>query len=142
MAYKPDLGHKQVDTMPRNVVAGAVYFALVFAAGFALGAGRVVLLEPWMGALAATLTELPLILTIAWLTCGWVVARFRVPSEAGARMLMGTVAFALLMLAEAALSVLLFGRTLSDFLGGLATPQGALGLAGQVAFGLMPVVRR
>jgi hypothetical protein len=52
---------------------------------------------------------------------------------------MGGVAFALLMAAELAMSVLLFGRNPSDFVAGYRTMPGAIGLAAQVAFGLMPI---
>ena len=55
---------------------------------------------------------------------------------------MGFVAFGLLMLAELALSLTLFGRSLTDFVQALATPHGMTGLAGQVVFGLMPVIGR
>jgi hypothetical protein len=126
----------------RSALGGVAYFAIVFVAGFALGTVRVLVLEPRLGELAAGLTELPFILAIAWLTCGWVLLRFRVPPRNGARLLMGAVAFGLLILAEVVLSSLLFGRTSSEFLGSLTTPQGAIGLAGQALFGLMPLIRR
>ncbi len=45
------------------------------------------------------------------------------------------------MAAEFALT-LASGRPLRAYLAGWATPAGALGLAGQLAFGLFPLVRR
>lgn len=54
---------------------------------------------------------------------------------------MGAIAFALLMAAELAMSVLLFGRNPTDFVAGYQTMPGAIGLAAQVAFGLAPLLR-
>ena len=54
---------------------------------------------------------------------------------------MGTSAFALLMVTEAAGSILLFSRSLVDHIGSWATLAGGVGLAGQIAFGLFPVIQ-
>jgi hypothetical protein len=54
---------------------------------------------------------------------------------------MGAIAFCLLMVAELAVSVLLFGRSLTGFVAGLRTAPGAIRLAAQAAFGLIPLVR-
>jgi hypothetical protein len=51
---------------------------------------------------------------------------------------MGLIAFALLMLAELALARVLAGQSVRQWAAGLLTPAGALGLAGQVGFALMP----
>ncbi len=53
---------------------------------------------------------------------------------------MGGTAFALLMLAELALA-LAFGLTLTQYLQSYATPAPQLGLAGQIVFGLLPLLR-
>ncbi len=121
------------------VRAGAASFAAVFAAGFALGTCRVLLVEPRVGSVVATLFELPVMLAIAWGVCGWAVRRWNVPPLASARLAMGLVAFALLMGAETLLGVYGFGRSLSEQLNALAQPAGLLGLAGQIAFGAMPL---
>jgi len=122
--------------------AGAAYFALVFAAGFVLGTIRTLFLAPAFGELAATLVELPVILTVAWLVCGWLIAHFKLPPRTPTRVVMGAVAFALLMGAEVALSVWLFGRTFEEFGARLLSPPGALGLVGQIVFAALPAVRR
>jgi hypothetical protein len=124
----------------RVIGAGATYFAVVFAAGFALGTVRVLLLVPPLGEVVAGLIELPVMLGISWIACAKVVARFQVPSRVVPRLAMGAVAFGLLMLAEVMLSVALFGRPMNDFVQGLTTLHGMIGLGGQVLFGLMPVV--
>ena len=122
------------------IKAGVAYFAVVFMAGFALGAVRVFVVIPRIGALRAVALELPFMLTVSWTACGWVVRRFAVPYEPAARAAMGLVAFVLLMPAEAALA-LTAGGTLASFAASFATAEGALGLSGQVIFALIPLVR-
>jgi hypothetical protein len=121
--------------------AGIAYFALVFAAGVALGALRVLALAPVLGATGAVLVELPVILAVAWLACGRLTARIGVPAAPAPRAAMGGVAFLLLLGAEAGLGAAVFGQPLAVQVAALARPAGALGLAGQVAFGLLPLAR-
>lgn len=120
----------------------AAYFGIVFAAGFALGTLRTLFLAPRFGELWAVLLELPIMLAISWWACGQVVTRFHVPPRLAPRAVMGVLAFGFLMLAEVVLSVGLFGRSMSEYAGDLTTPHGLVGLGGQVAFALMPLVRR
>ncbi|MDM8166597.1 hypothetical protein [Roseovarius sp.] len=128
--------------MGRVVSAGAVYFLLVFAAGFALGTFRVLVLLPRLGELTAVMLELPLMLAISWVCAGWLAGRFHVPGTVADRLMMGGVGFGLLMVAEWMLAVFVFDRPLAAQLAHYATWPGAIGLAGQVAFGVMPVLRR
>jgi vacuolar-type H+-ATPase subunit I/STV1 len=121
------------------IAAGLAYFAIVFAAGFVLGTIRTLVLVPRIGAVAAVLVELPLMLAIAVVVCRWLVSRLAVSPSFGPRLVMGVVAFVLLMAAELALSILLFAGTVDGFIAALGTPAGALGLAGQVAFAAMPM---
>lgn len=118
--------------------AAAAYFALVFTLAFMLGAFRVTVLVPRVGELVAVMLEVPVMLTAAWFVCRRVVRHFAVPSAAGPRLAMGGAAFALLMVVEFALAVTAFGRSPGTFFASLATPAGALGLAGQAVFGLWP----
>ncbi|MFZ1866162.1 MAG: hypothetical protein WAU39_18210 [Polyangiales bacterium] len=122
--------------------SAAAYFGIVFAAGFALGTLRTLFLAPRFGELWAVLLELPIMLAISWWACGKVVTRFRVPPRIAPRAAIGVIAFALLMLAEIVLSLGLFARSMSDYAADLTTPHGLVGLGGQVAFALMPLVRR
>ena len=126
----------------RALRAGVAYFALVFALGFAFGTVRTLLLArfPEIGRFAAVLVELPFLLTASWLICHHVIRRLAVPDTLRARAITGAVAFALLMLAEAVLDALLAGATLAGHFAQYLEPSHALGLAGQVAFGLMPLI--
>lgn len=123
----------------RALVAGAYYFQIVFAIGFGLGTLRTLVLAPRIGEASAVMVELPIMLAASWYVAGSLVARFRVARDQ--RLTMGFFAFTLLLLAEAVLSVVLFGRTISGHLAQYRTFAGAAGLAGQVLFALLPVMR-
>jgi hypothetical protein len=47
------------------LIAATVYFLALFAIGFAFGTVRVLVVEPRLGALAATASEVPLMLIVA-----------------------------------------------------------------------------
>jgi hypothetical protein len=117
--------------------AGVEYFLLAFAAGAVLGVARRLLLAPALGEAVAVSVELPLLLGFAWLVCRRLVARHAVPAALGARLAMGAFALALLLAAELGLGALLGLRPAEQFGG----PAGLLGLAGQVAFGLLPALQ-
>lgn len=119
--------------------AAVVYFGAVFAVAFVVGMVRVLVVAPVVGALVAVALEVPLILVVSCVVAGWVLRRW--PLDLTQRVGMGVVAFGLLMLAELGLAVLLFGQTAAEFVGGWATLPGALGLAGQIGFAMVPVVR-
>lgn len=119
------------------VAMGLRYFAGVFAAGFALGIVRTLWLAPAIGAAAAVLVEIPIVLAVSWWWGRRLLARTPLPPSG--RAIMGASAFVWLMLAELALS-LAFGRTAGQHLAALVTPAGLLGLAGQLMFAALPLV--
>ena len=127
--------------MASALKAATLYFAIVFAAGFALGTLRVLAVIPVIGELAAVALEVPVILAVSWFVCRRLAMRFSVPPETGPRMAMGALAFGFLMLAEFALSIFLFGRSGAAYFALLQTPPGLLGLAGQIAFALLPIIQ-
>lgn len=119
--------------------AGALAFAIVFAAGFALGTVRVLWIAPRLGPLGAVLLELPVMLAVSWWAVRLAVRRLAVPEAAVARAAMGGVAFALLIGAETLLGVVAFGRSPAEQWQALLAPEGLAGLAAQVLFGLFPL---
>ncbi|MDA0267335.1 MAG: hypothetical protein O2890_10270 [Cyanobacteria bacterium] len=127
--------------MRSTLRAGVLYFAIIFAVGFALGTTRVLLLVPRLGAVTSELIELPIILTAAWSLCGRLVARYQVPHHWQARLSMGAIAFTLLMIAEAVLSVALFGNSITAHFASYRSLYGGLGLLGQVIFATFPLVQ-
>jgi hypothetical protein len=126
--------------MRKALIAGFWYFAAGFGAGFALGALRVLLVEPRLGPLAATLIEAPIMLAITWRLSGYFVRRFNVPAAPSSRLLMGGGALILLLCAETALGLLL-GQSLAAQAGAYGSPAKLLGLAAQILFGLFPLLQ-
>jgi uncharacterized membrane protein len=124
------------------VRAGAFYFALVFAAGFVLGGIRTLLLAPRVGDFAAVAIELPVMLAVAWIACGAVLRWVKPGQGIAPRAVMGLLAFTLLMVAELALSLALGLPSMAAWLAGLTSAPGLLGLAGQVAFAIFPMIRQ
>jgi hypothetical protein len=127
--------------LKRALGAAAAYFAIAFAAGFALGTVRVLIVAPRLGAPLAVLLEAPVMLAVSWAACAAVIRAARLPRTMAAGLLMGAAAFVLLQAAEMALAALAFGRGPLDYWRDLATLPGAEGLAAQVAFGLFPAVQ-
>ena len=125
--------------MPHIVKAALAYVLPVFAVAFVLGALRVTLIAPRTGALMAVALEVPVVLVLSWIVAGRVMGRW--PVTTGQRPVVAVIAFALLMLLEL-LTALAFGQTPAQFLAAMTTPAGALGLAGQVGFGLIPLLRQ
>lgn len=124
-----------------SLIAGIVYSAVVFAAGFVFGTIRTIVLAPAIGPLAAVIVELPFMLAIAWFACRRIVRRFAVPADSAPRWTMGTAAFALLMIAEYLLAIALAGTSLPAYLAQYTTAPGLFGLAGQVMFATFPAVQ-
>jgi hypothetical protein len=126
--------------MAKPLAAGVRYFLIVFAIGFVLGTVRTLFLAPRLGDLAAIAIELPFMLAAAWWVCRRLVRHL--PAGLAPRAVMGGSAFVLLMITEFAMSIWLFGRSPATYAAGLVNAAGLLGLAGQVAFALMPLAVR
>jgi hypothetical protein len=124
-----------------SLISGAIYFSIVFAAGFVLGTLRVLVVIPRLGETPAVLIELPIMLAVSWVVCGWVLKTCPVPTHFPPRLLMGGFAFALLMAAELALSVFAFGRTASEHFATYQAVNAQLGLAMQIIFAAFPAIR-
>jgi hypothetical protein len=121
--------------------AGTAYFLVVFIIAFALGAFLVTVVAPSLGAVIAVSLEAPLILAVSWFASRWACAEFAVPASMLPRLAVGAFAFALLMAAELALSVIAFGRPVDVYLASFMTPEGLIGLASQVIFALIPAMQ-
>jgi hypothetical protein len=121
----------------RIVTNAMAYWAAIFALGFVLGTLRTLWLTPLLGALAAVLIELPVVLAASWFGARVILARWPLASRQGA-LAMGGLAFALLMAAELVLGVFAFGLTPGAWLARFGEPAGLLGLTGQIGFALIP----
>lgn len=117
-----------------------MYFAGIFFLGFLLGTIRTLALVPIMGQLAAVLVELPFMLTASWFACARILKHYATIREHRQLIIMGGSAFVWLMGTEIVLSVALFGQPLAEFAANLLSTHGIVGLAGQLAFGCIPLV--
>lgn len=117
---------------------GLLYFVVVFSLAFAMGVARTLIIAPQLGATAAVLLEVPIIVAASWVIARRLVRHrsLSLPQRAA----MGIVAFTLTMVSEAVLSALMRGQSVADWAAVLVTPLGLIGLAGQVAFAVMPIL--
>lgn len=125
----------------RAASAGLCYAILTFAVGFVLGTIRVLGVAPRLGPTLGVLLETPVILAASWWISQACAARFHVSRALAARLVMGLVAFIVLMLAEVALAAVLYARPIAGYLASLTTLSGAIGLAGQLAFAAFPLLQ-
>jgi len=124
----------------RVVRAGLLYFALTFGAGFLLGPFRILVLVPRLGARAAELVEMPVMIGITWLAARWTTRRLSVPPGPGPRLSMGVLAGALLLLAEFTLVLWLRGLTLDEYFATRDPVSGAAYYAAVLLLVLMPLL--
>jgi hypothetical protein len=125
--------------MTRAFRAGLVYFALVFAAGFVLGAIRQLWIVPRVGTRAAELLEIPVMLVVSFLAARVVVRRF----DLGAlrlRFAAGLAGLVLLVVAELALVVFLQRATIPDYVRSRDPISGSAYVLSLVVFALLPAL--
>lgn len=122
----------------QSIKAALAYWGAIFALGFLLGTVRTLWLAARIGETGAVLVELPVMLAASGLAAGAFTRRFGIGSASQAAA-MGATAFALLMASESVLALAL-GQSLAQWLGAMTRTPGALGLAGQAVFAIMPVL--
>jgi hypothetical protein len=115
------------------IKAGLAYFALVFGAGFVLGALRVSFLVPRFGERIAELGEMPLMFAVIVFAARFVTRRFAVARSIPARL-------GLLLAAELLLAVVLQERSLADYVASRDPVSGSVYLAMLALFALMPAL--
>jgi hypothetical protein len=119
---------------------GFSYFALVFCAGFLLGAIRVSLLVPRIGERMAELMEMPVMFVVILVSARFVTRRFALPATAPARLATGFFALGLMLAAELLLAAFLQGRALGEYVASRDPVSGSVYLAMLVLFALMPLI--
>jgi hypothetical protein len=122
------------------VKAGALYFALVFCAGFVLGTFRVLVVVPRLGARAAELIEAPIMLAVTFFAARWTVRRLAVPSAWPRRIGMGLVALGLLLAAEFGVVLGVRGLSPREYFATLDPVSGTTYYALLGVFALMPLL--
>lgn len=119
------------------MVRALAYFAIVFAAGFALGTVRVLLLVPRIGERNAELLEAPLMLVVIVFAARFVVRRF--PAERrSALAASGAIALAVLLAFEFTLVLGLQGLTLEVYLASRDAVSGSVYAIMLIVFAAMP----
>ena len=123
----------------RGVAAGVLYFALVFGAGFALGACRVLWLGPRVGERTAELLEMPIMLVVVIASARWLTRCLAVPPAPRQRLAMGGTALLLMLGAKIGLVLQLRGMSFTDYLATRDPVTGTAYYAMLVVFAAMPL---
>lgn len=115
------------------------YFGLVFGAGFALGTVRTLWLVPVLGERWAELAETPLMLGVVFLSARFVAGRAR---ERGrpARLAIGALALALLVLAELGVVLFVRGQSVADYVASRDPMSGSAYVVSLVLFAVAPAL--
>src|SRR5690606_25071425 len=111
------------DQAMRIALAAFLYFAVVFAVGFALGPVRVLLLEPRWGPVAAVVCEAP-ILIAAMLWAARSAPRAAGVGPGSSMLLVGLGALLLQQSADLAVGLLMRGMSVSELMAQFATAEG------------------
>jgi hypothetical protein len=126
--------------MGKIAAATALYFGLVFGTGFLLGPIRVLLLEPRLGAFWAVALEMPLLLIVMVAAARWSPRKAELGDGLGVRVLMGTAAIALVLIADFSVGRWIRGLALADQIRHVSTPEGLVYAAALVLFAAMPAI--
>jgi hypothetical protein len=132
----------RLSTIGSGAALAAAYAAAVFGAGFLLGAIRIVFVVPRLGARAAELVELPLMLAVSFFAAGWVSRRLGPDAPIGRRFWIGVVALLLLLGAEALTGMALRGVSAHDALINPDPVSGPLYYVSLVLVAVLPALRR
>ncbi|MGO8908126.1 MAG: hypothetical protein ACLQDM_02170 [Bradyrhizobium sp.] len=124
----------------RLITASALYFAMVFAAGFLLGAIRVFALEPRWGKFIGVLCESPFLLAAMILAARFVSAKTRLAGDYRSLAVVGLGALVLQQLTDFAVGTLLRGLTAAEQLRNFTTPAGGIYAILLLLFAAMPLL--
>ncbi len=124
----------------RILKAGALYFAVVFAAGFVLGTIRTLWVVPRVGVRTAELMESPLMLIVTVLAAAWVVRRCKLPFVVSTRLAVGLLALAFMLSAELGFTLWLRGLTVRQYLASRDPVSGTVYFVLLGVFAVLPVL--
>ena len=122
----------------QTLMAAALYFAIVFAAGMLLGAIRVSLVVPKLGETLAVLCESPFLLAVMVWAARWVPYTIALENGIPSLLLMGVVALGLQQLADVLVGIGLRGITIERHLAYFASKAGRIYAALLILFVIMP----
>ena len=122
------------------IKAGALYFVLVFGAGFVLGTIRVLWVVPRFGERTAELMETPIMLVVTVIAARWITRRPFVSSTSSTRLAVGFVALALLLAAEFAFVLRFRGMSINQYFSSRDPVAGTIYIVMLLLFALMPLL--
>jgi hypothetical protein len=134
------MSRSEAHLVVRTLKASLLYFVIVFGAGFVLGPIRILWAAPRFGPRGAELMEMPIMLTVIFLTARWTVRRLGVSALPARRLAMGSAALALLLAAEFTLALWLRGLSIPDYLASLDPVTGPVYAGALGAFAVMPLL--
>jgi hypothetical protein len=120
--------------------AGVLYFALVFGAGFVLGAIRILWIVPRFGTRIAELMETPIMFVVTIFAALWIVRRLAVPPKLSSRLGMGCVGLGLMLVAEFTLVLWLRGLSISEYFAARDPVSGTVYYVMLGVFCIMPLL--
>ncbi len=124
----------------RTLKAALIYFALVFGAGFVMGAIRVLWMVPRFGTRLSELRETPIMFGVIVLAARWVARRPATPTASSGRLAVGLVSLGLLLVAEFTVVLRLRGLTIGAYLAGRDPVAGTVYIAMLGVFAVMPLL--
>ncbi len=119
---------------------GGLYFAVVFAAGFVLGAVRVTWAVPRLGIRVAELVEAPIMLLVSFLTARWLVRRWHEITRRTDWIGVGLVGLGLMLLVEFTFVLWLRGLSIGEYLATRDPVAGAAYFASLGLFAVLPLL--
>ncbi len=124
----------------RILQAAALYFLLVFGAGFVLGTGRVLFLVPLLGERAAELLEIPLMLGVIVFAARWIVRHRLDEHRRAPALFIGFIAMGLVLIADLVVGMLLRGMSAAEVFLNRDPVTGAAYYAALLIFAAMPTI--
>lgn len=120
--------------------AAALYFLLVFCAGFALGTVRVLLLVPLLGERTAELLEMPLMLGVIVAAARWTVRQRLADHRLASALSVGFIAMGLVLSADLVVGMCLRGMSAVEVFFDRDLVSGAAYYASLLLFAVMPAI--
>ena len=119
---------------------GITYFAIVFCAGFVLGAIRVFIFVPSLGMRTAELLEMPIMLFVMIFAARFVTKHIGNSRRGITSLGIGFLALALLLSAEIGLTLLIQQQSLGEFVTSRDPVSGVVYLVMLVIFAILPFI--
>jgi len=134
------LGTEKGNGIMQVLRAGALYFVLVFGAGFLLGSIRVLWAVPRFGMRTAELMETPIMLAVSTVAARRIARRAVPRITPFASLRVGVVALGLLLVTEFTLVLWLRGMTIDQYLATRDPVSGTVYFVSLGVFAIMPLL--